>query len=88
MWFTEIEWSEAVCDKLGSKHGVDMGEVIEALGGEAYVLRAREGLHQVLGRTEAGRYLAVFVRDLGRSRVRVVTARDMDEAERRHYSRR
>ena len=88
MRFDDIEWSEAVAEKLWSKHGVDTSEVIEALDGETFIRRGSRGLYYVLGRTEAGRYLFVAVRSLGDGMVRLVTARDMDASERRTYQRR
>jgi uncharacterized DUF497 family protein len=84
----EIECSEEVADKLASKHGVEVSEAEEVLYGEPYVLRGREGLHKALGRTDAGRYLFVAFRRLSPDSARIVTARDMDAAERRTYHRR
>jgi uncharacterized DUF497 family protein len=88
MEFSEIECSTAVAEKLWAKHAVDLTEVDQVLTGEPLVKRAREGLYYVLGRTEGGRYLALVVRDLGRGRARLVTARDMEPPERRAYRKR
>jgi uncharacterized DUF497 family protein len=88
MHFAEVECSPAVADKLASKHGVTVQEVEEALLGEPYVLRGPEGLYHALGRTDAGRYLFIAFRSLGPGQARIVTARDMDDSERRQYRRR
>ena len=88
MEFTKVECSFAVREKLYAKHGVEESEVHEALFGHSHVRRGHAGLHQVYGRTDAGRYLFILVRDLGAGRVRVVTARDMTMQERRRYGRR
>jgi uncharacterized DUF497 family protein len=88
MEFIDVECSPAVRDKLHAKHGVEEGEVHEALFGHTHLRRGRGGLYQVYGRTDAGRYLFVAIRDLGRGQVRVVTARDMTIQERRRYGRR
>ena len=88
MEFIEVVYSPAVLDKLHAKHGVEECEVDEALFGHTHVRRGRSGLYQVYGRTDAGRYLFVAVRDLGGGRARVATARDMTEQERRRYGRR
>jgi len=88
MEFINVECSSAVREKLYVKHGVEEAEVHEALFGHSHVRRGRSGLYQVYGRTDAGRYLFVAIRDLGRGRVRVVTARDMTMQERRRYGRR
>ena len=86
--FTKLDCSREVADKLWSKHAVDVREVRQALEESPYKRRGAEGLANVLGQTQAGRYLSVLVRELGNGRVRVVTARDMTRAERRLYERR
>jgi uncharacterized DUF497 family protein len=88
MEFTKVVCSPAVREKLYIKHGVEESEVREALFGHSHVRRGYAGLYQAYGRTDAGRYLFVLVRDLGGGRVRVVTARDMTVQERRRYGRR
>ena len=85
MRFDDIECSQAVAEKLWTKHGVEVDEVRQVLNGETGLRRTRDGLYQVMGRSEAGRYLLVIMRDLGGGRGRLVTARDMDEGERRRY---
>ena len=88
MEFTDVECSSRVAEKLWAKHRVELFEVVETLVTDPCVRRGREGLYYVLGRTDAGRYLLAVVRDLGAGRARLVTARDMDPAERRLYRRR
>jgi uncharacterized DUF497 family protein len=88
MHFSEIQYSEAVAEKLWSKHGVDVLEVEEVIGREPYVLRGRDNMYYVLGRTDSGRYLFVVLRDLGGGQGRIVTARDMTPAQRRRYQER
>jgi len=88
MRFTEIECSLAVAEKLWAKHQIDLAEVDELLTGDAWLRRGRGGLYYILGRTEAGRYLFAVFRDLGGGNARLVTAREMDKAERRAYQRR
>ena len=86
MYFAEIECSYAVADKLATKHGVEVREVEEAVvGAGAYVKRGAGGLYHVWGRSDAGRYLAIVVRNLGGGQARLVTARDMTPRERRRH---
>lgn len=85
MRFSDIEYSQAVAEKLWSKHRVEVEEVKQVLNAEVGARRTRDGLYQVMGRSEAGRYLMVIVRDLGGGRGRLITARDMDQQERRRY---
>src|SRR5690349_13269740 len=80
-------WLEWVIEKIWVKHGVTLEEVEEAFYNPPYrVLQAQEGKYRFYGCAESGRYLfVVFVRQ-GRQ-VRVITARDMTDAERRFYNR-
>jgi uncharacterized DUF497 family protein len=87
MRFAEVVWSLAVAEKVSTKHGIDQHEVEEALFGHTHVRRGRCGVYQVYGRTHAGRYPFVAVRDLGGGRARVVTARHMTTVQRRRYGR-
>ena len=66
MEFIDVECSRAVVEKLHSKHGIGESEVHEAVFDHTHVRRGRGGLYQVYGRTDAGRYLFVVIRDLGR----------------------
>ena len=89
MVFTQLDCSREVAEKLWSKHAVDMYEVHEALNSEQLLLRGgRGGLWEASGRTDAGRYLLIVLRPLGPDHARLVTARDMDRAERRRYTKR
>ncbi len=85
MRFSDIVCSEEVANKLWSKHRVDLSEVDEVLQSEPHVRRGRDGLYYVHGRTGAGRYLFVVLSVFAGTMARVVTARDMDESERRLY---
>lgn len=46
--------------------------------------RGRGGIYQAWGQTQAGRYLPVIFRYLGYNRVWPITARDVDENEKRY----
>lgn len=72
---TPEEVEEAVYD--------DPGRVIQRLKAAEY--DPRRMVYRLLGRTEAGRYLAVIFIYKGRGRAYLVTARDMTPAERRYY---
>jgi len=71
---------------LWSRHQVSPREVEEAAYHSGLTLRGRgKGVYEVYGRTEAGRFLMIAVRYLGRGEARVITARDMSRTERRRY---
>lgn len=66
---------------------VSVAEVEEVIFGSPFIRKARQGRYHIIGQTEAGRYLAVFVAPRGRGVYDLVTARDADDAERRAYLR-
>jgi len=70
-----------------ARHQVSVAEVEEVVFGAPFIRKARQGRYHILGQTEAGRYLAVFVAPRGPGVYGLVTARDADDAERRAYMR-
>jgi len=67
-----------------ARHQVSIEEVIFSA---PFVRKSRQGRYHIIGQTEAGRYLAVFVASREQSVYGLVTARDADDAERRAYLR-
>jgi uncharacterized DUF497 family protein len=68
-----------------ARHQVSIEEVEEVIFGVPFIRKTRQGRYIVIGQTEAGRYLAVFVAPRGRGAYGLVTARDADDVERRAY---
>jgi uncharacterized DUF497 family protein len=62
-------------------------EVEEVFGGGYKVRRTRQGLYIALGETLDGRLAFVVFRRLSKGVIRVVTARDMENNERRLFRR-
>ena len=91
MRITRIIWYRRFAEKLWEKHRVEVHEAEEALYNRRRVRRVRRGhvkgedVYLVLGQTEAGRYLAVFVVYKKSQEAIVISARDMDASERRKY---
>ncbi|EFI35187.1 protein of unknown function DUF497 [Desulfonatronospira thiodismutans ASO3-1] len=90
----DIIWLERIVEKLAWKHAVLPSEVEQALSGKCRIFKKEkdrvegEHLYNALGKTEAGRYLSVFfIRKLD-NRALIVTARDMNNNERRRYANR
>ncbi len=88
-----IIWLRAVFDKLALKYHVEIHEVEEVFGRTPKFrfvekgYREGEDVYMVLGQSEAGRYLmALFIYKKTRQAL-VLTARDMDQKERRMYGR-
>jgi len=70
-----------------SRHDYSPEEVEEIFVGRHKIRRSRSGTYVALGRTLDGRMtLVVYLRLPGRT-IRVVTARDMNDWERRMYDR-
>jgi uncharacterized DUF497 family protein len=87
----DIIWLDRIVDKLAWKHNILPSEMEEVLGGECRIFRKEKGkvegehLYNALGGTEAGRLLSIFfIRKLG-SKALIVTARDMNDSERKRY---
>ncbi|HNS19032.1 MAG TPA: BrnT family toxin [Sedimentisphaerales bacterium] len=84
-------WLDSVVEKLDTKHGVSQEEVYQVLQGPArfrYVEkghRPHEDVYAALGQTVAGRYMIVFFVHKPDHRALILSARDMTDAERRHY---
>ncbi|MBM4141965.1 MAG: BrnT family toxin [Nitrospira sp.] len=87
MKITQILWdAESIYHIV--RHNVIPEEVEEAVfEGNAIVLKAKEKRYIVLSKTISGRYLTIVVVFKLKGRVQVITARDMDEKERKYYKR-
>ena len=81
-------WSRAVINKIARKHNVERWEVKDVCYSKHLSRKAGKNLYDVYGRTEVGRYLLVVLSDKGHGFYKVVTARDMTNAERQYYRRR
>ena len=86
-----IIWKETFVKKIENKHLVSMVEVEEILHGKKKVYHIAKGdvkgedVYLALGRTSAGRYLSVFYILKKNHDVLPISARDMDNKERRKY---
>jgi len=86
-----IIWKETFIEKIEGKHYVTMFEVEEIMHGGKKVYRIAKGdvkgenVYLTLGKTSAGRYLSVFFILKKNHDVLPISARDMDNKERRKY---
>ncbi|MEI2608491.1 MAG: BrnT family toxin [Candidatus Promineifilaceae bacterium] len=87
-------WLEQYVDKLETKHNVTPEEAEEVFYNNPSIRKVEKGyrrgehVYRALGRTMAGRYLFVlFIYKPSSQYVLVVSARDMDESERKSYDR-
>ena len=94
MLIDDIIWLPNVIDKLAWKHHVTPEEVEEVLFDSPRYRRVQKGhipgedLYAAFGRTDAGRYLIVFFIYKPAREALILSARDMDDKERRQYERR
>ena len=82
MQIVDFEWDEDNIEHI-ARHGVNPEEVEEACYNRPYILKGRHGSYLIYGQTDDGRYVIVVARYKGRGIIRVITARDMNDTERR-----
>lgn len=89
MNITRFSWSLPVIEHI-ARHGVVPIEAEEvAFDNQVYARKGRDELLYLLGTTQAGRYLFMVVILTGRpGEVRIVTAREMMEKEKKYYQKR
>lgn len=84
-------WKKQFIEKLEQKHHVSKGEVQEVFDKYPrfnFIAKGHvkgEDFYRALGRTDAGRYLAVFFVHKRVGQALVISARDMTRRERRRY---
>lgn len=68
-----------------ARHGVDPEDVEDALTGNPLVFRGPDGRYLAYGKTTTGRLLFVVYAPRRGGRIRVLTARNMTDREKRLY---
>ncbi len=88
MRIQSFDWDEKNENHI-AEHGVGVFEVEEAiLFSRPFYQRSREGKYIAYSVTEEGRYLFIVFVIKGSGRIRVISARDMIEKEKRYYKKR
>ncbi len=91
MRIREIIWLPEIIEKLERKHNIFPYEVREALNNNPRIFFHETGhvegehLYEALSRTNAGRYLAVFFIRKPAEKALIISARNMNQKERRRY---
>ena len=91
MVITEIIWKDQFVEKLARKHGVSVEEAEETLYADPHLRKVGKGnvkgenVYAAYGQSEAGRYLLVIYIRKPKGVILPISARDMDDAERRYY---
>lgn len=91
MYIDDFLWLPDILDKLAVKHHVLQDEVEEVFFNSPRYrfiesgYRSGEDVYSASGQTDAGRYLIVFFISKPGNKALVLSARDMDQKERRRY---
>jgi uncharacterized DUF497 family protein len=86
-------WLEEIVEKLEVKHQVIPEEVEQVFSNQPRVKRMNKGhyrgedVYRALGQTDGGRYLAIFFIQKLTNEALILSARDMDDKERKSYAR-
>ena len=92
MKITEIIWLDEVREKIEYKHRCLPTEVEEVFTSKPKIKKMHKGyfcgedVYRILGQTKAGRYLTVFFIHRSTKGALILSARDMDEKERKSYA--
>lgn len=91
MNFDEIIWKRQFVEKLDQKHGVSTDEVEEVFATKPLVRKVERGhikgedSYIAYGQTFSGRFLVVVFIRKGQGAVLPISARDMENPEKRYY---
>jgi len=80
-----FEWDSANIGHMAKRHGVTPEEAEEVFDGNPVFRKTYESRRIALGQTGDGRYLFVVFMLKEGGVIRVITARDMVDSERRYY---
>lgn len=93
MYIDDFVWLPDIVEKLEGKHNVTQDEVEEVFFAQPLFRfvesgnRPGENVYSASGQTDAGRYLIVFYIHKPANLALILSARDMDERERKYYER-
>lgn len=87
---SSIRWTEQSAEHI-AKHGISPIEIGEVCFNEIEspcIRSGKDNLHYVFGKTDAGRLIFVVAKFERHGQVNVVTARDMNDWEKKYFRRR
>lgn len=91
MFISQIIWKDQFVEKLEVKHGVTVDEVEDVLEDKPHIRRVAKGnvkgenVYAAFGQTVGGRYLIIFYIHKLDGAILPISARDMDDGERKYY---
>jgi uncharacterized protein len=91
MIIKEIIWKEQFVEKLTTKHRVLVEEAEDVLDSKPHIRKVAKGnikgenVYAAYGQTAGGRYLVIFYIRKLTGVILPISARDMDDSERKYY---
>lgn len=91
MVISQIIWKDQFVEKLEVKHGVSVEEAEDVLCYKPHIQKVGKGnvkdenVYAAFGQTGGGRYLVVFYIRKPAGAALPISARDMDDGERKYY---
>lgn len=91
MVITQIIWKDQFVEKLAEKHRITVMEAEDVLRSKPFIRKVSKGqvkgedVYAAYGQSAAGRYLVVFYIRKKTGALLPISARDMDDAERKYY---
>jgi len=91
MVIDQIIWKDQFVEKLAVKHGVSVTQAEDVLCSKPYIRKVGKGnvkgenVYAAFGQTDGGRYLIIFYIRKMTGAILPISARDMDDAERKYY---
>ena len=71
-----------------ANHGVEPYEAEEVIDDDPFITKVGQGKYLAYGQADGGRYLLIVFATKSEQRIRVVTARDMTNSEKKRFRRR
>lgn len=91
MVISQIIWKDQFVEKLATKHGVLVEEAEDILCSKPHIRKVAKGnvkgenVYAAFGQTLGGRYLVIFYIRKLTGAILPISARDMDDGERKYY---
>lgn len=91
MVINQIIWKDQFVEKLAVKHGVSVTEAESVLCSKPHIRKVGKGkvkgenVYTAFGQTVGGRYLVIFYIRKLTGAILPISAREMDDAERKYY---
>lgn len=85
--FKSYEWDEKNILHI-LRHGVIPNEVEEACYSNPLIFKTKQGYYLIFGRSQAGKYLSIVIELKEKGIIRTITAREMDNKEKKLFKKR